>query len=629
MYIIPGESAGEVSAASIPRAASSTPVRAPPVASPPPHAFSPRPSPEEPSQAPVPTGYLGYTSYFSFYEETENILTGSKPNAASTSTPGPDSARSGAPPAPTKLSSKILNTCLEILNSLPEPSVGLERFRHTPKPFSPFPQIIAQRILESFYETLGCYLGSDRNSLHLEFVARRLCANTARPFAETEPDGERWTAQLLGDNLRWESVGVVLTLKARRRESLDALRRCVELCSELSHGNSVLVYLWGAYTMVESCVSGDASKWSLPDPCFSKTFGLKSRGCVRVSKLISGFETWRGHSDTVAMLTFLGLHAETNPPNYEPTLASEFRRGIYAWIYYMGMNLVTFTGRPPVLSSAYSSTPLPLDLSFEDLISDRDTRMEAVSRLGADSWDVRMSEVTPLGLKRGRAALALIKEEVLRFALGQGQSYSHNALLYDLWFHPILLRSLSNQQLCLPAKLSGLKQRALDTFSALPSVLHYRPGDVDDLDLDTQILYPRIAIRLGHLQNVLFIERLLLRQGKEDRADLLSASFEMVSLTLTFWTHMERRTASQDDNEWLVNLDQAHLPSLASNQTKGYGIRRPLRRYSLPRAPQTKSARQPAGKPRDNKIYHHTEAQPARRLLGLDQAACAEQGLVF
>lgn len=132
----------------------------------------------------------------------------------------------------------------------------------------------------------------------------------------------------------------------------------------------------------------------------------------------------------MALLTFLGLHAETNPPNYEPTLASEFRRSLYAWVYGLDMSLVSFTGRPPLLSSEYASTPLPLDLSTEELISGRESAIEAVRGLDADGWGTQ-ERIYPPTVRRARVRVAMIREEILRSALGHEILPSLDRLLYE------------------------------------------------------------------------------------------------------------------------------------------------------------------------------------------------------
>lgn len=95
---------------------------------------------------------------------------------------------------------------------------------------------------------------------------------------------------------------------------------------------------------------------------------------------------------------------------------------------------------------------------------------------------------------------------------------------------------------------------AVETFARLPNVLHYRPGDLNDPRIEDHTFFPRLVIQLEHLQNIFFIERLLLRHGKEDRADILATSFELVSVTLSVWTHRERLMEVQEDSEWLVSL---------------------------------------------------------------------------
>lgn len=59
---------------------------------------------------------------------------------------------------------------------------------------------------------------------------------------------------------------------------------------------------------------------------------------------------------------------------------------------------------------------------------------------------------------------------------------------------------------------------------------------------------------LEHLQNLFFITRLLVQWGHDSNAELLNVSFEMVSVTLVFWTHMDRLAGLHGDFEWLVSF---------------------------------------------------------------------------
>lgn len=53
----------------------------------------------------------------------------------------------------------------------------------------------------------------------------------------------------------------------------------------------------------------------------------------------------------------------------------------------------------------------------------------------------------------------------------------------------------------------------------------------------------------------------MLRFGGRDDGQLLVTSFEMVSLTLTIWTHQDRFAAIRRDFEWLVGISVVLLNS--------------------------------------------------------------------
>jgi hypothetical protein len=97
-----------------------------------------------------------------------------------------------------------------------------------------------------------------------------------------------------------------------------------------------------------------------------------------------------------------------------------------------------------------------------------------------------------------------------------------------------------------------IKARGKAIFSQLPQGLIYFPENLSDAGTDIETLYARLLVQLEHLQNVFFAERLMLRYGQADEGDLLLTSFEMVSLTLIFWTHKDRLAGIRGDFEWLV-----------------------------------------------------------------------------
>lgn len=90
-------------------------------------------------------------------------------------------------------------------------------------------------------------------------------------------------------------------------------------------------------------------------------------------------------------------------------------------------------------------------------------------------------------------------------------------------------------------------------MAEFPASLVYDAGNLFDSSLDIEVLYTRILVHLGHLQNLFFVERLLLRNGAADEGNLLLTSFDMVILTLVFWTHKDQFATMRRNFEWLVS----------------------------------------------------------------------------
>jgi hypothetical protein len=94
----------------------------------------------------------------------------------------------------------------------------------------------------------------------------------------------------------------------------------------------------------------------------------------------------------------------------------------------------------------------------------------------------------------------------------------------------------------------------LETLAQFPEVLLYRETDVNDPDTDGPTLFSRVIIRLDHLQNMFFIERLLSKGSTSTGlgSEIVEISYELISLTLIFWTHQDKLSGVSGDSEWLL-----------------------------------------------------------------------------
>ncbi|KAI0598429.1 hypothetical protein F4775DRAFT_183897 [Biscogniauxia sp. FL1348] len=474
-------------------------------------------SPEGPVRqvASARRGYLGFTSYCTVYEETQNSLSqlqGS--NSTCQSVARSLSHESPVEIPPRVISARTRDMCLRVLRNVPDEVSGKVFFRG--RPFEAWVYYFAQGVLDSFYDAFGHYFDASRSDAKLEELVGIICANTIRPFSDEESDPRLWLGQFSGKRTRWETLGMFFifwsfnTISVTRRgaENQDeyghesrlvereCLGLCIDLCKEFSCCNTLLLFMCYRRSLVESMVSGDAS-----------------------------IRAWTYHAEAVAMLTFLGYHVSDNDKPYQPTLSSEIKRRMYHQIYTTDMVIVSFTGRPPLLGRRFASTPLPLDIKNDDLFADRETFVKATARLDERGWntDGVVYSCSPM---RGRATIAAIREELFELALGQGQAISVEALL-------------------------ELRERELRAISEFPEQLFYRAEHLEDPTVEVGVLYARLLLKLEHLQNMFFVERLLLRHG-HNQSDLLAVSFDLVSFTLPFWTHFDRLAAVRADCEWLV-----------------------------------------------------------------------------
>lgn len=111
----------------------------------------------------------------------------------------------------------------------------------------------------------------------------------------------------------------------------------------------------------------------------------------------------------------------------------------------------------------------------------------------------------------------------------------------------------------------NIQVRQLETLAGFPACLIYDPQDLSDPNRDIENVYAKILIRLGHLQVMFFLERLLCINGSLEQGNLLVLSFEMLTLTLTLWTHKDQFAAMRRNFEWLVSspIDPPLMPSYA------------------------------------------------------------------
>ncbi|KXJ87361.1 hypothetical protein Micbo1qcDRAFT_208372 [Microdochium bolleyi] len=480
-------------------------------------------SPTNEALPPAPgatTGYWGLASHAVVFDEAKQSLSmfslsQQLPSIPSLSSPSPAAssnrtAKSRVPfrerPAP------LREMCLYVLRCLPGQANEIMTFGSStsdPSELQTWGDIIVDRITTSI---LGC-LDEIRHCGEggLEAMAEMLCDNTAQPIRDDCETHTEWLEQFTGQRLRWETLGLLCLYLDRVSDMFDAVsynrleyagdkpvpeivlvcvKYCIEIATSLTEANVLLVDLCRRAASQDSMVHGD---------------GL-----------------------AVTMANFLGMHVQTNDGMdlYQPTFCSEYKRRLYAHLFISDKLGVSFTGRPPIVSRRFNSTPLPLDISDVDMC-DPERRSVALSNLDSHGWS-KSGILCSATVMRARTMVATIRDELYEIALDSTARVRREVLL-DLY------------------------ERLETVHQAFPEVLRYKP---DDSDAKVSIQYIRIACQLEILQTQFFIRRLIHWHDPRpsDEGNVLDTSFAMLELVLSIWVERDRfaDSAMRRNFEWFV-----------------------------------------------------------------------------
>ncbi|ESU16366.1 hypothetical protein SNK03_009591 [Fusarium graminearum] len=463
-------------------------------------------------------GYLGFTSYNSAFQGARESLsvpaTSLDSFGTDVSSPRNEDICLRRLPLPTQ------QMCLVVLQYLPGRPEAHMVFHDEPglESTASWSHAAVSRIITSLRQLFQRFDGSESFD---EEVADFLCRNTTRPVQDTFDNFDDWIAQFCGPNIRWESLGLLWahveglsdalsTLKYRQLKwvegkqssvvSHEHLHYIIEISRHFTAGNDMLLDLCRRHAALATLVYGDAS------PVY-----------------------WNAHSLCVSMLLFLGRHApEASKSQGKPEKISfcvENRRFLYCYIFANDKSMVSFTGRPPLLSRRYCSSQAPLDFSDSCMIS-KESMTEEFKGLDERGWNTK-GEIHANGYIRARFLKSYLMDEVIEIALGNDV---HVTLIY----------------------LEDIKARVNQLFFEMPSHLIFDYQNLDDPDLDINILYLRILIYLSHKRDIFVVERLLLQHGAIDDGSLLTTSFDLVKVTVVLWVHKNKFAPMRRNFEWVL-----------------------------------------------------------------------------
>ncbi|KAF3014210.1 hypothetical protein E8E14_007763 [Neopestalotiopsis sp. 37M] len=448
-------------------------------------------------------GYLGATSFGAVFEEARNSL--SLLSALDLNQTHVQSRRDEDSVFSRELTPPLQEMCLYVLRCLADHlNEDCEQPEDIESDHHGWEDEAVDRIINSL--RLAFAHSRDQGEKGLQLIAEKISHNTERPLRDDVATVEDWLGQFCGGNLRWESLGLLwaylqrvsdilhsischrfdwLAAKYSAKTGRTCLDYCVTISRHLADQSTLLLDVARRKATLESIVCGEARVQSFV------SFGI-----------------------VVTMMTFLGLHVQQSDALYRPTLCSELRRRIFAQVFVSDKLVVSFTGRPPLLSRRFCTTPLPLDIRDEDLAAEPEVLDRAVASLDQNGWNTD-GGLYSATLIRARTMIAYVRDELIEIALSQ------NTLV-----------SLDH--------LQEIRARQYQMFSEFPKSLMYQHEELTDPDVDVRKVYVKVLLHLEHLKNIFFAERLLLLHGHVDSSDIIVTSFSMLKMVLLFWTHRER-----------------------------------------------------------------------------------------
>ncbi|KAH0523964.1 hypothetical protein TsFJ059_008894 [Trichoderma semiorbis] len=360
------------------------------------------------------SGYLGSLSHSTVYEEAKNRLSTLHSLQISAPLLHDEAKKANYINSSVLLTPSIRDKWITVLRSVPCPSSCTIRLLTTPNNSGGWVRVAAHRIIKSLDTIFRHSLGTDRTDAQLEEIAQVLTENTLKPLSENNPDANSWIAGFTNHNLRWESIGLLFIFRKNgvlelspdgtyEEISLDISRTCLELCIELSRifssGSSLLLFLLSRKAIMESTIMGYAS-----------------------------LSAWRLHADTVALLTFLGIHTDPQQDSPQPNFCQENRKQLAAFIFMMDQTFVMFTGRPPLINYRFMFMPLPLDIDDGDFFADEAVAARSFNGLDANGWNTH-GAIYSVSFIRARTICAFIRAELVEVALNKAANISTSTLL--------------------------------------------------------------------------------------------------------------------------------------------------------------------------------------------------------
>ncbi|CAG8907283.1 unnamed protein product [Penicillium egyptiacum] len=221
----------------------------------------------------------------------------------------------------------------------------------------------------------------------------------------------------------------------------------------------------------------------------------------------SDYRVWQRLGDLSTIVYAFGLHQSGEDIEEKfPFFLVEIRKRVMVCAYAIDKELATSLGRPPRICSRYCVIPLPLDISYEDMVLSRSEAEKAFQNLDANGWNTE-----------GKLTVGVRLRIVL---------------LTSLLRESILELSLSPTTQHILARAEKLIQESRQTQQDLPSFLHWAPEEAAAGAYRFARDEGRIFAHIEFTYQEFLLHRILLKRLGINSQGLIESSLEIVTTLL-------------------------------------------------------------------------------------------------
>ena len=380
--------------------------------------------------------------------------------------------------------------------------------------------ILFRRAYQIFVSELWQYPRTALNDVpqgqRLQHLSKRVWQNTYKSMkVSSDSTIDDWALQATGENLRWETVGLLFSavgLRAsgavfaenqslhdaaqpigrvdRAKVLLKLVDECIELCRRCGSCSDLFACLMYERSPLVEWVRGDVSA-----------------------------EAWTRFSDVCNLAVELGLHREKRVDARTPFFLCELRIRLFGAIYVHDKYVSTYLGRPPHISYRHCVIQLPTDLCDDEVCSEQTELLNTLANLnGGYASSGQLGRATT---RRATTAHFIIREEILEIVLGNPQDDVSERI-------DQIRDKISRGTEEMPSFMRVDPEQLLDeVWSGRPIEIPARKVSWQPLDV---ILVVTSHCNLRYTNFLL--ERALVRRSKFDPAKLIVAARSLLDLAM-------------------------------------------------------------------------------------------------